>query len=92
MLYITERKTEQHDLIAGTVLNMISLFVVAYPDEVAKCQEDNFVSFLKHARSEGRMVWAGPEDEVVEVKLTRRGFLIKCYYISRIVTDATAPF
>lgn len=88
MLFITERKTQQTDLIAHTVLSMVSLFVVASFDEVAKFQEDDFKSFLEDARNKGFMQLQHSKDldELIEVSRTRKGFLIKAS-----VTEKLAP-
>lgn len=88
MLFITERKTTQTDHRFGTVLNMVSLFVVAYDHEVEKFQEDNFVSFLTDARSKGYLVLDGNLEnyENVEVSRTRKGFLIKVWTLTNPLT------
>lgn len=89
MLYITERSTKQTDLRTNTVLTMVSLFVVAYPHEVEKFEEDNFASFLAKAREDGRLLLGVPEGtmEMVEVSRTRKGFLIKCSTITEPVAE-----
>ncbi len=81
MITITERKTEQTDLRTGFVLHMVSLFVVASQEEIEKLKEDDFKTFIAEQRAEGRLLL--PEavrdhQELVEVKYTRKGFLIKC--------------
>lgn len=88
MLFITERKTSQTDIRHGTLLTMVSLFVVAYDHEVEKFEEDNFVSFLADARSQGYLVLDGNLEnyENVEVSRTRKGFLIKVWTLTNPTT------
>jgi hypothetical protein len=93
MLFITERSTKQRNLTDGSVLSMVSLFVVAYPHEVAKFEEDEFKSFLEEARKQGRMKLDVPEGmtETVEVSQTRKGFLIKASVIDFVADAETKP-
>lgn len=80
MIYITERKTEQTDLRNGAVLHMVSLFVVAYPHEVAEFEKDDFKSFVEQAKKDGRLLLDNVDPSVegaIEVSRTSKGFLIK---------------
>lgn len=85
MLFITERSTTQSDLRNGQVLQMVSLFCVAYPHEAFAVEQDK-QAFVDKARQEGRLLLTNPtnQPETIEMSRTRKGFLIKVWYIDHV--------
>lgn len=93
MLFITERKTAQRDLITGSILHMVSLFVVADQHEIFDAEGDTYKRLIADANSRGLLILPKIEnmEPTLEASRTRKGVLLKLSVTELFPSEAKTP-